>query len=108
MDAASFSERKVSVEGFDSENVKEEVIANTVDDCEELVAVVGGWPCVAGVPGGAGVEQGLYGVVTRYEVVLLAGHSSCDHSHCGVLQSLSLSLCHAKWFSSVLLPPKRR
>ena len=37
MDAASFPERKVSVEGFDSENVKEEVIANTVDDCEEMV-----------------------------------------------------------------------
>ena len=96
MDAASFPERKVSVEGFDSENVTEEVIANTVDDCEEVVAVVGGWPCVAGVRGGAGVEQGLYWVVTRYEVVLLAGHSSCDLSHCGVLQSLSLSLCHAK------------
>ena len=63
MDAATFPERKVCVEGLDGENMTEEVIANTVDDCEELVAVVGGWPCVAGVPGGTGVEQGLYGVV---------------------------------------------
>ena len=96
MDAASFLERKVSIDGLDSENVTEETIANTVDDREEVVALVGGWPCVAGVPGGAGLEQGLYWAVTRYEVVLLAGHSSCDLSHCGVLQSLNLSLCHAK------------
>ena len=41
----------------------EEIIANTVADHAEVVAVVGGWPCVAGVPGGTGVEQGLYGVV---------------------------------------------
>ena len=49
MDATSFPERKVCVEDLDSENVKEEVVSNTVDDCEKGVAVVCGWPCVAGV-----------------------------------------------------------
>lgn len=90
MDAAV--ERKVSLKVFESENVTEEVTANIVDDCEELVAVVGGRPCVAD-------EQGGEGVVTRYEVVLFAGNSSRDHCHRGD----HLCLHHAKWFSSLLL-----
>ena len=97
MDAASPVQRKVCVESVDSEDVTDEVTANSFDEWRELVAAVAGGSCVAHAPGGEAAArdhgQGMRWAAARYEAFLLVGHDSSDLGH---QQSLLLCVYHAK------------
>lgn len=61
----------------DDEDVGAKVIVNSAHGCDKDGGGGGGWRHLVVEGDGGGAED----VVTRYEVVLLAVLSSCDHSH---------------------------